>query len=87
MSLTDVMVLGGLAIGVAFVVLVLPIWIIAHYLSKARIARALTAQDEKMLADLWQVARQMEERLDNLERVAETEPSKPSNRVRETAHV
>ncbi len=87
MTLTDVTVLGGLAIGVAFVVLVLPIWIIAHYLSKARIARALTAQDEKMLADLWQVARQMEERLNNLERVAETEPSKSSNRVRETARV
>jgi phage shock protein B len=87
MTLTDVMVLGGLGIGVAFVVLVLPIWIIAHYLSKARIARALSAQDEKMLADLWQVARQMEERLNNLERVAEPGLSNASNRVREAAHV
>ena len=87
MSITDVMVLGVLAITLVFLVFVLPIWIIAHYLSKARIARALTAQDEKMLADLWEVARQMEQRMINLERASGSEPSSLSNRIRETAHV
>ena len=87
MTITEVTILVALAITLVFVVLVLPIWIIAHYLSKSRAQHALSAQDEKLLADLWDVARRMEERLDNLERASGAEPSAPSARLRETAHV
>jgi phage shock protein B len=87
MTITDVTTLAGLGIAFVFVALVLPIGIVAHYLSKARAQRALTAQDEKLLSDLWEVARHMEERLDNLERASDAEPSGASVRPRETAHV
>ncbi len=52
-----------------FIVIVAPLWIIFHYLSKWRMSRGLAAQDEKLLTDLWDSARRMEERLANLERV------------------
>ncbi len=87
MTISDVTILVVLAIAFAFVVLVLPIWIVAHYLSKSRAQRALSAQDEKLLADLWDVARRMEERLDNLERASDAASSASSTRLRETAHV
>jgi phage shock protein B len=57
------------AVALVFVCLILPRWIILHYLSKWRSSRGLAAQDEKLLTDLWNAARRMEERLDNLERV------------------
>lgn len=85
MELTAVVVLGVLGLAVVFTVFVLPIWIIAHYISKARSARGLAAQDEKLLADLWDAARRMEERMTNLERVLGSEPSSPSGRAREAA--
>ena len=83
MELTAVVVLGLLGLSIVFTVFVAPVWIIAHYLAKARATRALTAQDERLLADLWEAARRMEERMNNLERIAEAEP--PS-RSREKAH-
>jgi hypothetical protein len=39
-----------------------------HYANGWRTSRGLAAQDEKMLVDLWDAARRMEEPLDNLER-------------------
>jgi phage shock protein B len=74
-----------LALAVAFMVLVAPIWIIGHYVAKARASRGLAVQDEKLLADLWEAARRMEERLSNLERVMGPEPVNSPGRVRETA--
>jgi phage shock protein B len=87
MTINDVTTLAGLGIAFVFVALVLPISIIAHYLSKTRTQRALSAQDEKLLADLWDVARRMEERLDNLERASDAASSASSTRLREAAHV
>ena len=61
------------AVAIVFVALVLPIWIVFHYATKWRASRGLAAQDEKVLADLWEAARRMEERLDNLERATDSE--------------
>jgi phage shock protein B len=57
------------AIGIIFVAFVLPMWMFLHYGSRWRASRGLAAQDEKLLTDLWDAARRMEERMDNLERV------------------
>ncbi len=66
------------AIALIFVALVLPMWIVFHYVSRWRASRGLAAQDEQMLTDLWDAARRMEERLDNLERVLGPDtPRKP----------
>ena len=56
------------AIALVFVAFVLPMWIVFHYVSRWRNSKGLAAQDEKLLTDLWDAARRMEERLDNLER-------------------
>jgi len=57
------------AVVLVLVIGVLPLWMFLHYGSRWRASRGLAAQDEKLLTDLWDAARRMEERLDNLERV------------------
>jgi phage shock protein B len=65
---------GGLFIlGILFLVVVAPIWIIAHYATRWRAARRLTSDDEKALGELWQSARRMETRIDALEKILDTE--------------
>jgi phage shock protein B len=56
------------AVVLVFVAVILPMWMFLHYGSRWRASRGLAAQDEKLLTDLWDAARRMEERLDNLER-------------------
>ena len=49
--------------------IVLPIWIIAHYGTRWRTSKAISSADETLLADLWESARKMEDRIRNLERI------------------
>ena len=39
---------------VVFLSVVAPVWIIAHYVTRWRTAKTLSAEDEKMLAELWE---------------------------------
>jgi phage shock protein B len=66
------------AVVLVLVVIVLPLWLFLHYGSRLRASRGLAAQDEKLLTDLWDAARRMEERLDNLERVLGAENQRKS---------
>lgn len=65
---TFVFVLGILAL-----VIVVPLWIFLHYVTRWRESRGLSAEDERMLADLWQTARKMEERVRTLETILDAE--------------
>lgn len=56
-------------LGIIFLAVVAPIWIIAHYITKARASRGLSTEDEKMLAQLWDDAKRMEDRIETLERI------------------
>lgn len=56
-------------LGIIFLAVVAPIWIIAHYTTKARASRGLSTEDEKMLAELWDDAKRMEDRIETLERI------------------
>ncbi|MBN8727693.1 MAG: envelope stress response membrane protein PspB [Xanthomonadales bacterium] len=47
-------------------------WIIFHYGTRNRAAQGLSREDEKMLADLWQLANRMERRLESLETILDT---------------
>jgi phage shock protein B len=58
---------------ILFVVVVAPIWIIAHYTTRWRMAKSLTPEDEKQFAELWQIAERMEERMGNIERILDAE--------------
>jgi phage shock protein B len=56
-------------LGVLFLTVVAPIWIISHYVSKAKASRGLTSEDETMLSEIWGSAKKMEERIHTLERI------------------
>ena len=60
---------------ILFLVIVAPIWIIAHYVTRWRMAKTLTPEDEKQFMDLWRTAERMEERIDSIERILEVEGS------------
>ncbi|MBP2228298.1 phage shock protein B [Azospirillum agricola] len=63
----------GFVIAVLFMVVVAPIWIVFHYITQWRSQRGLTAQDERMLAELWEIANRLEGRIQSLERVLDSE--------------
>lgn len=50
-----------------------PLWIIFHYITKMKMAKGLTAEDEKMLTDVWESTKKMEERIVTLERILDIE--------------
>ncbi|MGH6897593.1 MAG: envelope stress response membrane protein PspB [Geminicoccaceae bacterium] len=58
---------------ILFLVIVAPIWIIAHYVTRWRLAKTLSPEDEKQFAELWRMAERMEERIDSVERILETD--------------
>jgi phage shock protein B len=64
---------GVFVLGIIFLTVVAPIWIIAHYVTHWRAARRLSAGDEKALGELWQIAQRMDGRIQTLERILDTE--------------
>jgi phage shock protein B len=62
-----------LVLGILFVTVVAPVWIAFHYITRWRMARTLSRDDERTLVDLWEAARRMEARIENLERAVGTE--------------
>ena len=53
--------------------IVAPLWIVFHYLTRWRMSKTMTREDEKILRDLWQTAERMETRVANLERILDAE--------------
>lgn len=64
---------GEVLLGLIFLVVVAPIWIFAHYLTRWRAARTLSREDERALAEIWQSTRRMESRVDSLERILDAQ--------------
>jgi phage shock protein B len=63
-------VVGGLTIVILF--LGLP-WMIFHYITKWKTAATLTSGDEKLLDDLHDAARRLDDRLCTIERIMTAE--------------
>lgn len=63
----------GFVLAVLFVTVVAPVWIISHYVTKWRSNRGLSAQDERTLAELWDGAQRMEQRIQSLEKILDAE--------------
>ena len=53
--------------------IIAPVWIIAHYVTRWRTAKVLSADDEQMLAELWDLAPRLESRINTLERILDAE--------------
>lgn len=60
-------------LGLLFFTFVAPVWIIFHYITRWRTARALSTDDERLLAELWESAHRMEARVQALERILDAE--------------
>lgn len=60
-------------IPVLLVTVCAPLWIIFHYITKMKTAKGLTAEDEKMLTDVWESTKKMEDRIQTLERILDIE--------------
>lgn len=60
-------------IPILFVTVVIPLWIIFHYITKVKTSKGLSAEDEKMLSEIWESANKMEERINTLERILDIE--------------
>jgi phage shock protein B len=58
---------------ILLLVVVAPIWIIAHYVTNWRASKSLSGEDEKMLSELWQSTTRMESRINSLERILDEE--------------
>jgi phage shock protein B len=58
---------------ILFLVIVAPVWIISHYVTRWRTAKTLSAEDEKMLAELWELAPKLESRINTLERILDAD--------------
>ncbi len=48
-------------------------WIILHYVTRWKATSRLTAEDETMLDDLYELARRLDERMSTIERIMQDE--------------
>lgn len=60
-------------LAVIFMTVVLPLWIIFHYVAKWKSTKALSAEEQRMLEDLWHDSQNMESRLNALETILDDE--------------
>ena len=71
----------GFVLVVLFLIFVAPLWIIFHYVTKWRSQRGLSAQDEQLLAELWDISNRLEGRIQALERVLDAEAPNWRNKI------
>jgi phage shock protein B len=58
---------------VLLLTVVVPTWIVFHYITKWKTSKGLTPADEKMLSEIWESSNRMEERIVTLERILDIE--------------
>ena len=58
---------------IVFLVVVAPIWIIAHYMTRWKATKSLSGDEEQMLEELWKSSERMEQRINALERILDAE--------------
>jgi phage shock protein B len=68
-------------IAVLFMVLVLPLAIVMHYMTKWKATKGLSAEDERMLEDLWENAQRMQSRINALETILDSQAPQWRKRV------
>ncbi len=62
-----------LAIPIIFMIFIAPLWLVLHYLFRARAAKNLSKADEETLADLWTLSEKLERRIESLEIILDRE--------------
>jgi phage shock protein B len=54
-------------LAIIFMVVVLPVWLLLHYLTRMKAMRGLSKEDEAALEKLWEESARMEKRIQSLE--------------------
>ena len=50
-----------------------PLWIVFHYLTKIKTSKGLSPEDERMLSEIWESTRAMQDRIETLERILDAQ--------------
>ena len=58
---------------IVFIAIPAPLFIILHFITKWKQGREISGGDERMLEDLWVLSQRLEERLETLERILDSE--------------
>jgi phage shock protein B len=66
-----------------FVTIVAPLWIVAHYVTRWRTAKALSPEDEQSLAELARLADRLERRMAAIEAILDADHA-PASRSERT---
>ena len=56
-----------------FLVVIIPLFVVLHFVTKWKQAREISGDDEQLLEDLWQLSQRLEDRLETLERILDDE--------------
>ena len=64
-----------------FLVIVLPIWLVMHYVTRNSADRKLNSKDEALLDELNASTRKMEDRIRSLERILDADSPNWRNRL------
>ncbi|MCP4078429.1 MAG: envelope stress response membrane protein PspB [Gammaproteobacteria bacterium] len=62
-----------LVIPILFLTIVVPLWLVLHYVAKFKSAKSLSSSDEEALAELWHQADKFESRIESLETILDEE--------------
>lgn len=60
-------------LGLIFLTVVAPIWIVTHYLVRWRATRAMSREDQRTLGELWESLQRAEARIEALEKILDAE--------------
>lgn len=60
-------------LGLIFLLIVAPIWIVAHYVVRWRATRAISREDQRTLGELWEGLQRVEARIAVLEKILDEE--------------
>ena len=58
---------------IVFITVPAPLFIVLHFITKWKQSREISGGDEMLLEDMWLLARRLEERLESLETILDSE--------------
>jgi len=58
---------------IVFLAVPAPLFIVLHFITKWKQSREISGGDEKMLEDMWVLAQRLEERIESLETILNSE--------------
>ncbi len=66
----EIILMGTLtAVVTIFMVVILPVWLLLHYLTKMKSMQGLSEDDEENLVKMWQTTQTMQDRIHSLETI------------------